>query len=486
MIIHKNIIIIGAGFAGVGLGLRLKAQGLNDFLILEAESGVGGTWWVNRYPGCACDVQSHLYSLSFAPNPDWTRHFPSREEIQAHLEHVVQDKRLAEHIQLGTRLVEARWDDQKTQWALITDTGQKFTCQILVSAVGGLAKPSTPSIPGLETFKGRMIHSQAWPQDLDLKDQHIAVIGTGASAIQFLPHVAEQAKTLTIFQRTPNWILPKPDRPIPELLRKAYRYAPPLRYLTRFALFLLLESRLPAFTRWPQLSFFHRRKALRHLRRQVHDPKLIEKLTPGYQMGCKRVLMSNDYYPIFNQTHVRLITSPIDAIEPHGLRDQSGQTHPADILILGTGFEATSPLPVGMIFGTHGQDLARLWQEGPYAYKGSTVPGFPNLFMLMGPNTALGHNSVLLMIEAQINYIIDAIRAMDRKGWRRLEVTLEAQSRWNQLLNKTLITSVWNKGGCSSWYLHPKSGRNTTLWPYTTLRFKRLTRRFDSSAYQHE
>lgn len=470
----------------MGLGLRLKALGIDDFCILEAASGVGGTWWVNRYPGCACDVQSHLYSLSFAPNPDWSRHFPSREEIQTHLERVVKERKLADHIHINTRLIEARWDDQQKNWSLITHAGQKFTCRILVSAVGGLAKASTPPIPGLDSFQGRMIHSQAWPEDLKLKDQQVVVIGTGASAIQFLPHVAQQAKTLTVVQRTPNWILPKPDRPIPEYLRKAYRYFPPLRYLTRLSLFLLLESRLPAFIRWPKLSFFHRRKALRHLRTQVRDPQLIEKLTPSYQMGCKRVLMSNDYYPIFNQPNVHLITSPIQAIEAHGLRDQSGHLHPADVLILGTGFEATSPLPVGMILGTHGQDLAKLWQQGPYAYKGSTVAGFPNFFMLMGPNTALGHNSVLLMIEAQINYIIDALGTMERKGWRRLEVTPEAQSQWNQFLRKTLNASVWKKGGCSSWYLHPKSGRNTTLWPHTTIRFKQLTRRFDSSAYLHE
>lgn len=483
---HKPIIIIGAGFAGIGLGLKLKDKGWDDFLILEAEAGVGGTWWVNRYPGCACDVQSHLYSLSFAPNPDWTRHFPSREEIQAHLERVVDDKKLTDHILLNTRVTEARWDDPHKQWSLTTSTGDQFTCQVLIGALGGLSKPAKPNIEGLESFQGRMVHSQAWPEDLDLTAQHVTVIGTGASAIQFLPHVARQAKSLTVFQRTPNWVLPKPDRPIPLGLRKAYRYFPPLRYLTRLGLFLVLETRLPAFTRWPKLSFFHRRKALRHLHSQVHDPKLIEQLTPHYQMGCKRVLMSNDYYPIFNHAHVNLVTAPIEAIEHDGLQDRDGVRYRADVLILGTGFEATSPIPKGMIFGKRGQDLAERWREGPEAYKGSTVSGFPNFFMLMGPNTALGHNSVLLMIEGQIHYIIDALSIMKKRGWRSVELTKPAQTAWSALLDKTLENSVWNAGGCSSWYLHPISGRNTTLWPYTTIRFKRLTRRFDSSAYRCE
>lgn len=481
-----QIIIIGAGFAGLGLAIRLKHSGFNDFLVVEKESGVGGTWWVNRYPGAACDVQSHLYSLSFAPKPDWSRQFASREEIQAHLEELVSEHNLEPHLKLNTEITKAQWDAHHQRWQLTDAKRNHYSAPVLIGALGGLARPAWPKIDGLDTFAGRIIHSQQWPDDLDLKDQRVGVIGTGASAVQFVPHLAKMARSLSVFQRTPNWILPKPDRPIGPIRQRLYRLFPPARYLTRLGLFLLLETRLPAFTRWPALSSWHRRKALKHLRDQIADGPLVEALTPHYAMGCKRVLMSNDYYPTFNLEHVSLVNQPISHINASGIVDQTGKTHPVDVLVLGTGFQATSPIPEGLIIGKDQTDLGGLWADGPMAYKGCTVHGFPNFFMLLGPNTALGHNSVLLMIEGQIQYVLQAIKQMQANRWQQVEITETAQRQWNDQLDQTLSGSVWNTGGCQSWYLHPVSGRNTTLWPHTTIRFKKLTQRFDHEVYACE
>jgi len=483
---NHQIVIIGAGFAGLGLAIRLKQSGFNDFLIVDKEAGVGGTWWVNRYPGAACDVQSHLYSLSFAPKSDWSRQFAPREEIQAHLEDLVGKHGLEPHLKLCTEITTAQWHASDQHWQLTDSDHNHYRAQILIGALGGLARPAWPEIDGLEKFAGPIIHSQQWPDDLNLKNQRVAVIGTGASAVQFVPHLARSARSLSVFQRTPNWILPKPDRPIRPIWQRLYRLFPPARYLTRLGLFLLLETRLPAFTRWPRLSALHRRKALKHLRHQVTDDALVEALTPRYAMGCKRVLMSNDYYPTFNLEHVSLVDRPISHITTSGIVDQTGKSHPADVIVLGTGFQATSPIPAGLIIGKDQTDLGRLWVDGPTAYKGCTVHGFPNFFMLLGPNTALGHNSVLLMIEGQIHYIVQAIKKMRTRGWRQVEISEAAQTQWNDQLDRTLSGSVWNAGGCQSWYLHPISGRNTTLWPHTTIRFKRLTQRFDHEVYACE
>ena len=476
--------IIGAGFSGVGLAIRLRQAGIEDFLILEAEAGIGGTWWLNRYPGCACDVQSHLYSLSFAPRADWSRHFPPRGEIQSALAQEVERQALGVKIRLNTRVVEARWDEPAACWRVWDQHGEEHRSRVLVSAIGGLSRPARPAIAGLEEFSGPVIHSQRWPQDLDCTDQRVAVIGTGASAIQFIPHLQRDARRLDVYQRSAQWILPKPDRPIPRWRQSLHARLPLYRRLTRFGLFLLLESRLPAFTRFPRLTALHRRKARRHLERQITDPVLREKLTPDYAMGCKRVLMSNDYYPAIAAGNVELITTPIEHVRPDGLVDRDGHFRPADLIVLGTGFQATDPVPSGLIFGRDGLDLTAAWKDGPQAYKGSTVPGFPNFFTLLGPNTALGHNSVLLMIEGQIRYVLSALRWMQRTGRHRIEVRAEAAAAWDAEVQRRLDRTVWRQGGCSSWYQHPESGRIPTLWPRFTFTFRWLLRRFDPEAYR--
>ncbi len=481
-----DVLIIGAGFAGIAMASELKRSPSKRFIVLEAEAGIGGTWWLNRYPGAACDVQSHLYSLVGAPNANWSSEFARRGEIQAYLEDIAQREALWPHILLQRRVESGHWDEEAKHWSVTDSAGVTYTTRCLVSAVGGLARPQWPDIPGLGNFRGQTVHSQQWPNDLVLTNKRVGVIGTGASAVQFIPHVAKQAQSLTVFQRTPNWILPKPDRSIGPARRWAYRTLPWLRHIKRLGLFLLHEARLPAFTRWPALSVLHRHRALRHLRKTIQDPTLRQKLTPSYAMGCKRVLMSNDYYPALNQSHVALVTAPIAQVTPDGIVDASGRHHPLDVLILGTGFQATSPVPHGLVIGRKGQDLAAVWEAGPSAYKGTTVAGFPNFFTLLGPNTALGHNSVLLMIESQVRYVRAALTAMDAQTLQSIEVRAEAQQDWQEKLEKKLQRTVWSQGGCQSWYLHPKSGKNTTLWPGTTLRFKKQTRHFDRAAYRCE
>jgi cation diffusion facilitator CzcD-associated flavoprotein CzcO len=478
-----EVAIIGAGFSGLGAAIRLKQHGIEDFMVFDKAEGVGGTWWVNRYPGCACDVPSHLYSFSFAPNPDWSRRFAPRAEIQAYLENLVRKFQLADRIRLKTEIVQANWSEQDRRWHLVDASGQCWRVRLLVPALGGLSRPAWPDIPGLDTFTGRIVHSQQWDPTLDLSGRRVAVIGTGASAVQLIPPVARKAQQLDIYQRTPNWIIPRPDRAIGPRRRALYRRMPWLQKLARFGIWAISEIRVPAFLWSNRLATGHRWLANWHRRRQIDDPQIRENMKPDYAIGCKRVLLSSDFYPVFNQQQVELITSGIAEIEADAIVDTAGQRREIDTLILATGFHATAPVPKGLIIGRDGLDLAKHWQDGPQAYKGTTVSGFPNLFMLAGPNTALGHNSVIMMIESQIDYLLSAVDYMRARKMDQLEVSADAQEQWNAMLAGRLERSVWNDGGCRSWYLHPITGRNSTIWPGFTLGFRRQLRKFDPQAY---
>lgn len=480
---HFRIAIIGAGFAGLGTAIRLRQRGERNFRIFEKAGGVGGTWWTNRYPGCACDVPSRLYSLSFAANPDWTRQFAPRGEIQTYLERLVREHRLESHIRTGTEIVRAHWDGDSSRWRLTDEFDRQHTAEILVSALGGLSRPAWPDLPGLGDFSGTVVHSQQWPRKLDLDGKRIAVVGTGASAAQLVPEVARRAGQLTVFQRTPAWIIPRRDRPIGPLRRRLFRRFPSLLKAARFTIWARNEMRVPALMRWHWMASGHRWLAHRHRKRQVQDPELQEKLKPGYDIGCKRVILSDDFYPAFNRDNVSLVDRAVERVTETGLVDADGVHHRADVLILATGFRATEPVPEGLVTGRGDRDLARQWRDGPAAYKGTTVHGFPNLFMLLGPNTALGHNSVLLMVESQIRYLLSALDHLDA-GTGPLEVSESAERAWNDWIEQRLSRSVWNAGGCSSWYLHPRSGRNTTIWPGFTFDFRRRLRRFDPEAYK--
>lgn len=477
-----SVLIIGTGFSGLGMGIRLKQEGIDSFTILERGDDVGGTWRDNHYPGCACDVMSHLYSFSFEPNPAWSRMFAPQPEIKAYLKHCAQKYDLLPHIRYGADVVEARFDELTALWQVTTRDGRRFSARVLVSGMGGLSNPAYPSLPGLETFQGEKFHSAHWNHNYDLRGKRVAVIGTGASAIQFVPHVANKAAQLNLYQRTPPWILPKPDRPIGRVEHWLFRKLPVTQRLWRGLIYTLAETRVLGIVINPKIMTLAQKLAERHIRRQIPDRELQRKVTPNYTMGCKRVLMSNDYYPALAQKNVDVITTGIREVKAHSIVTSDGREREVDAIIFGTGFKAQELIDRGMLFDRKGGDiLDGVWRGGYEAYLGTTVNSLPNFFMLMGPNTGLGHSSMVYMIESQINYTIAAIRTLREKNLRMLDIRNEVQARFNAGIQKQLGRAVWSSG-CKSWYLD-QSGRNTTLWPGFTFRFRRLTGKFSTADY---
>ncbi|PAV24766.1 4-hydroxyacetophenone monooxygenase [Tamilnaduibacter salinus] len=507
------ITIIGTGFAGLGMGIKLKEAGFHDFVILEQADEVGGTWRDNQYPGCACDVQSALYSFSFEQNPNWSRTFAEQEEILDYLKYCARKYDLYPHIRFHQQVAGARFDEASQTWTVETANApamwdymakkglnpgdaidrndpekpeyQSLRTNILISGMGGLSTPAYPNIPGVERFEGKSFHSQNWDHDYDLKGKRVAVIGTGASAIQFVPEVAKDAAQLDLYQRTPPWIMEKPDRPFSKLERTAFRHVPGALNTLRQSIYWKLEARVVAFALSPRLMKVAELDARRLIRKQIKDPVLRKKVTPDYTIGCKRILMSNNYYPALAQDNVDVITDGIQEVRPHSIIDKTGKEREIDALIYGTGFRATEPLPEGMVFGRGGQDLIHAWRDGAEAYKGTTVTGFPNFFMMVGPNTGLAHTSLVYMIECQIEYILDAITKMRQNGWQSVDVQPEVQREFNEDIQSRLDGSVWQDGGCNSWYID-ENGKNTTLWPSFTWHFRHLTSRFDAAQYHCE
>ena len=480
---HFRVAIVGSGFSGLGMAIKLKEQGEQDFVVFEKEGGVGGTWRVNHYPGCACDIPSHLYSFSFENNPDWSRLYPPQAEIKQYLEGCADKYQIRPHLRLNCAIESARWNDEYQLWELQDEHGNAYTANVVVGAIGGLSTPSYPEIPGLDDFKGKAFHSQDWDHSYDLKGKRVAVIGTGASAIQFVPEVQKLAGKLYLFQRTPPWIMPKPDRAMRWAEKTLFRRLEKAQVAFRNALYWMHESRFIAFAVNPRLMLVAKRMALHHLRSQVKDKTLRQQLTPNYTVGCKRILLSDNYYPAVSQPNVDVISDGIDRVEEHAVVTKDGVRHEVDAIIFGTGFKATDPIPKGVIFGRDGLDIVDNWEQGAEAYKGTTITGFPNLFFIMGPNTGLGHNSMVYMIESQIQYITDALKYMNNNQAKTVEVKQEAQQAFNAKLQSKLTGSVWNDGGCQSWYLDPKTGKNVTLWPGFTWQFRRQTREFDAVAY---
>jgi cation diffusion facilitator CzcD-associated flavoprotein CzcO len=471
---HTRIAILGSGFAGLGLAIRLLQSGEQDFLVLERGTEVGGTWRDNTYPGCACDVPSHLYSFSFAPNPDWSRTFSPQPEIQAYLRRCAQDFGVLPHLRFEHEVRDARWDDAAQRWHLDT-AGGPLTAQFLVAAQGALSEPSLPDIQGIQGFQGRAFHSARWDHSLDLRGTRVAVVGTGASAIQIVPKVQPLVDTLVLFQRTPPWIMPHRDRPIRGWERALYRSLPAAQKAMRAGIYWGRESFVLGFMGGAMP--LAERIARRHLRTQVPDPELRAKLKPLYRMGCKRILISNEYYPALTRPNVEVVSQGIRAVTPHGVVSEDGVEHQVDVIVFGTGFKVTDMPIADRVHGREGLRLADAWEGSPEAYLGTTVAGFPNLFLMTGPNTGLGHTSMVLMVESQTNYILDALRLMRRGGLGAVEPRRDAQERFNDEVQRRLAKTVWNTGGCKSWYLDSK-GRNTTLWPGTTWSFRRRTRRF--------
>jgi len=477
-----KIAIVGSGFAGLGLAIGLRERGVRDFVVLERAGEVGGTWRDNTYPGAACDVPSHLYSFSFAPNPDWSRSFSAQPEIQAYLQGCAGRFGVRPHLRLHHELTGARWDDGDARWHLET-TGGRFRVRILVSATGALSDPSVPDLPGLDAFEGTAFHSARWDHDHDLTGERIAVIGTGASAIQFVPEIQPRAARLTVFQRTPPWVVPRWDRAFTPAERWLFRHVPATQRLARSGIYWARESYVLGFAYNPRYMAVAERLARRHLHRQVADPELRARLTPGYRIGCKRILISNDWYPALTRPNVDLVADAVVGVTARSVVTRSGDEIPVDTIIFGTGFHVTDIPAAARIRGRDGATLKEHWRGGMHAHRGSTVPGFPNLFLLVGPNTGLGHSSQVFMIEAQIAYVMDALRSFDERGADVVEVRPEAEAAWNDRIRTAMRSTVWNSGGCRSWYLDDR-GRNTTLWPGFTFRFRRATERFDPGAYR--
>jgi cation diffusion facilitator CzcD-associated flavoprotein CzcO len=470
-----KLAIIGAGFAGIGMAIQLKKAGFEDFVLLEKNADLGGTWHDNRYPGCACDVPSHMYSFSYELNPDWSRMFAPREEIWHYLRRCVEKYALGPHIRYGSAVEELEWDDDARHWRVELADGEVLTPKAVVSGIGALHVPSFPAIPGADRFTGTAFHSARWDHSCDLTGKRVAVIGTGASAIQFVPKVAERAASLRVFQRTPPWIQPKPDFTFPAWARGVFRHVPGAQRTFRDAIYWALETRAMGFTIDPRLMAPQEKVARTHLTRQVSDPALRAKLTPDYTIGCKRILLSSDYYPTLTEPHVDLVTDDITEITESGLVTADGTAYDADVIIYGTGFKVTDALADQHIVGRGGRKIQDAWADGVEAHHGTTIAGFPNLFMLLGPNTGLGHNSVVFMIESQVQHVMSCLRLLAEEKADVIEVRPAAQRRFNDRIQRRLRKAVWNEGGCRSWYLD-ENGVNRTLWPGFTFEFWARTR----------
>ena len=476
-----RIAIVGSGFSGLGMAIRLKEAGIDDFVVLERADDLGGTWRDNHYPGLCCDVPSHVYSYSFELNPFWTRGFAPGWEILDYLRKCADKHGVLEHIRYRHEVLGASWREEARHWEIET-AGGRFAARFLVVGAGALTDPSVPDLPGLGDFEGTTFHSAHWDHDHDLTGERVAVIGTGASAIQFVPQIQPQVEELYLFQRTPPWIIPRLDHEITRPEHWLLRWIPFAPALVRAVLYWLLEIRVLGF-RNPWLMKAADRVARWHLRRQVPDPELRRKLTPDYTMGCKRILISDDYYPSLSRPNVEVITDGVEEIRKRSVVSGDGTEREIDTIIFGTGFHVVDPPIAEVITGSDGRTLADHWHGSMQAYLGTAVAGFPNLFMMIGPNTGLGHNSMVFMIESQLNYILDCLRKMEENDADTVEVRREAQDAFNERLQASMQGTVWTAGHCKSWYLDD-TGRNTTLWPTWSVSFRRRTRRFDPEAYE--
>ncbi len=478
-----DVLIIGAGFSGLCMGIQLREAGMDSFLIIEKSDDIGGTWYDNRYPGCACDIPSHLYSFSFDPSPEWSRMYPGQPEIQDYLKHCIERHGLVPHIRLNTRFQEGVWDENSNLWQVTTHDGTRIVARVLVSGMGALHVPHYPEIKGLKRFQGPAFHSSTWNYDVDMTGKNVAVVGTGASAIQFVPQIAPRVGKLYLFQRTPAWIIPRPDFPIGEKWKRRFRRIPGVMWAFRQFIFWRQELRVFGFLGNRFVREQAEKIAQRHLDTQVPDPKLRAALAPNYQLGCKRVLVSDDFYPSLTRPNVELITDPIGEVREHSIVTRDGAERPIDVLIYGTGFRATEPLIGCRIVGRGGVEIHDAWRERMSAYLGITVAGFPNLFILLGPNTGLGHNSVVLMIEAQVRYAMNCLQLMRRKRQGVIEVRPEVQQHFVEEIYRLMTRTVWQSGGCHSWYQDQRTGEITTLWPGSVVAYFRRTRRVVASDY---
>ena len=477
------IAIIGAGFAGIGTAIQLKRAGINTFTIFERADEIGGTWRDNTYPGAACDVPSHVYSFSFEPNPSWSRVFAESWEIQDYLLGVVEKWKLRSHMRLGTEIVEARFDEETGAWTLTTDQDETFTVRVVISGVGGLVDPAPPDIKGIQSFSGEIFHTARWNHDWDITGKTVAVIGTGASAVQVVPAIAPQVAKLSVFQRTAGWVVPKRDKRYSDATKQRLARFPFLLRASRLLKYWLSEIVGPmVFLDAPRLSSIGEKGSMMHLKASVSDPDLRRKLTPNFQLGCKRILISDDYWSTFERENVELVTEAIEEIRSNGIQTKDGVLHAADAIVFATGFAlgfATAPFPVT---GLRGRRLDDAWKDGAVAYKGLAVSGFPNWFIVMGPNTGPGHTSVLVYSEAQIRHALQAIQKIRREGLKYVNIRWDVQDAYNNGIQKRMKRMVWSSG-CNSWYLST-DGSNHALYPGFAAEYVVRARSFDPADYE--
>ncbi len=478
---HHRFVIVGAGFAGLGTAIRLRQDGIEDFVLLERAAELGGTWRDNTYPGCACDIRSNLYSFSFAPNPDWSRTYSTQPEIWEYLRRVAREHDIDRHISYRHEVTSARWETDAELWRIQTTAGE-LTGELLIVGTGPLSDPKLPDIEGIDSFAGTIFHSARWNHEHRLDGERVAVIGTGASSIQIVPQIQPRVGRLHVFQRTPPWIVPRGDRPTTRRERLLYRTFPPAQRLMRAGVYCLNELAVMPMMH-PREGSALERMARKHLRAQVSDPALRRRLLPNYRVGCKRLLISNDYYPALQRPNVELVTDSIRAITPRGIVTSDGAERELDTIVLGTGFHVADMPAAEWIHRGDGRTLAQAWHGSPQAYLGTAVAGFPNLFLLAGPNTGLGHNSIVYMIESQLRYLMDCRRFMERAGQGVIEVREQVVRSYNAEIQRRLQGTTWNAGGCASWYMDA-SGRNSTIWPGPTWRYSRRLQRFRPGDYE--
>ncbi|MEO8000469.1 MAG: NAD(P)/FAD-dependent oxidoreductase [Arenimonas sp.] len=478
-----DAVIVGSGFSGLCIAIKMQQAGLK-YVVLEQADSIGGTWRDNTYPGAACDVPSNLYCFSFFPNPDWSRTYPKQAEIKKYMNDCADRFAIRANIQFEKQVSSARFDEVRKVWRIEVNNGAViFEARSLVMGVGGLSRPQMPEIEGMENFTGELFHTARWRHDIVLEGKRIGIIGTGASAIQIVPEIADKVSRLAIFQRTPPWLIFKPDFSISNWHRRLRAKFPILQKINRAYIYSWHESWAIAFTRVPLMLSIVQLLANMFMSLNIRDKKLRKKLKPDYLIGCKRVLLSNTYLSSLKKANVDLVIDAIERITPAGIRTHGGHEYTLDIIIASTGFlaaEAGSPFPV---YGLDNKELNAHWKNGPSAYLGTTVSGFPNFFIMTGPNTALGHNSMIYMIESQAAYVVSALQMIHQSVDVAFDIPEEIQNNYNHALQKRLAKTVWNTGGCSSWYL-ASNGLNTTLWPDFTFVYRHKTRRFDVEHYQ--
>lgn len=478
---HSEVVVIGAGASGIGVAVRLLEAGVEDFCVLEKADRLGGTWRDNTYPGCACDVPSLLYSYSFEPNPDWTRAFAGQEEILDYLEGVADRRDVRSRMRFETEVLTARWDAPETRWVLDTTSGP-MTANVLVSASGPWHEPLIPEIDGLASFPGDVFHSSRWDHDAELDGKRVAVVGTGASAVQFVPAIQPQVERLDVFQRTAQWVLPKPDMGLPGPVRTLINTVPGASAFLKSLEYGAMETLGIGF-RHPEMMRVVQQIGVAHLRLAVRDPELRKTLTPSYTLGCKRTLMSNSYLQALTRPNVEVHPIALDHVDGSTLVGTDGREVEADVLVFGTGFHITDMPIAEKVRDAEGVTLVDRWEGHPQAYLGTSVAGFPNLFLLLGPNLGTGHSSAFAILEPQIAHVVEAITSMRDRGWSAVEVRRDAQDAFNAEVQGALPSTVYNAGGCNSYYFDV-TGQNSFSWPWSTGELRRRVSHFDEAAYR--